>query len=511
MWNTCLISMVLYEALWAKTFGTSENDYLYGIAATPDGGIVVTGEVNDNDDIFVAKLSPLGAIQWAKTIGGQYGQTGIDIIPTSDGGYAVLAGVIGWASNWGDIGLVKLNANGDIQWAKAYGVFGQNLNESPVKFVQTPDGGFVIVGSTNSFGCTYGGLLVFKVSSDGSLVWSKVFYSGGQYGGDMPHDLINTSDGGLVIAGYSSGIYSQGDDFLIIKLSADGSVVWMRLYEAVDSDQATSILQTPEGYLLVAGSSNSFGIGEYSGPILLLSPDGNLLWAKLYRVGGTNTALVFRDAVRTSNGDFILLGHANGFGGAGSYDIVVIKISSSGALLRAQWFGGSSSDYSWFIGTTADGEYVLSGYTRSFGAGGRDILLLRVNREGDYPGCLVSWNPREGTPSFSMVCPSYGRDVSPSVVSVNPPVSTISLTSLDLCAPVEIDESEDKEGGDIICHVSSGRALFYSSAEALLEIYSPDGTRVLSYHLREGRNEIILKRGLYLWRSGTKTGKVVVR
>jgi uncharacterized delta-60 repeat protein len=152
---------------WQKTYGVSDLDEVYSFQPTSDGGYIVVGETGYGDyDIWLLKLSTAGDIEWQKTYGGSDREEVHSIQPTSDGGYIVAGSTSSFGEGWYDIWVLKLSPAGDIEWQKTYG-----SNYSPDEahsIQQTMDGDYIVAGETNSWGAG-GEIWVLKLLANGDI------------------------------------------------------------------------------------------------------------------------------------------------------------------------------------------------------------------------------------------------------------------------------------------------------------------------------------------------------
>jgi uncharacterized delta-60 repeat protein len=201
---------------WNKTYGGSEDDQAYSIQQTNDGGYLVAGYTESFGagvvDSWILKLSSVGDIEWQRTYGLGGGDRAYSIQQTNDGGY-IVAGL-----GSGDILVLKLDSDGTIEWQKTYG---GPLWDEAHSIQKTNDGGYIVAGYTESFGAGNGDIWVLKLTSDGTIEWQKTY---GGYNGDEAHTIHQTSDGGYIVAG-STDSYGAGErDFLVLKLSSNGDI-----------------------------------------------------------------------------------------------------------------------------------------------------------------------------------------------------------------------------------------------------------------------------------------------
>jgi len=253
-------------------------------------------------------------------------------------------------------------------------VFGGEFHDQAYSIQQTTDGGYIVAGYTNSFGSDLQDVYILKLNSDGSLAWQKTL---GGSKDDCAYSIQQTTDGGYIVAGYTNSFGSGGYDVYILKLNSNGTLVWQKTFGGGLDDKAYSIQKTTDGGYIVAGYTNSFGSGGYDVYVLKINSDGSLAWQKTF--GGTD-----RDEAhsiqQTTDGGYIVAGYTDSFG-AGGYDVYVLKLNSDGSLAWQKTYGGNGYDKAYSIQQTTDGGFIVAGYTESFGAGG-DVYILKLNSGG---------------------------------------------------------------------------------------------------------------------------------
>jgi uncharacterized delta-60 repeat protein len=259
---------------WAKTYGGTNYDYAYSVQQTSDGGYIMTGGTASfgagNWDVWLIKTDANGNLQWAKTYGGTDDDYAYSVQQTSDGGY-ILAGVTSsfGAGSW-HIWLIKTDAFGNLQWAKTYGVTGSDYAYS-VK--QTSDGGYILAGLTYSFGAGDDDIFLIKTDANGNIIWAKTY---GGPGYDEDFSVQQTSDGGYIAAGYTRSFGAGWDDIFLIKTDANGNLQWAKTYGGTDGDYAYSVQQTSDGGYIVAGYTSSFGAGGSDFFLIKTDANGNI-------------------------------------------------------------------------------------------------------------------------------------------------------------------------------------------------------------------------------------------
>ncbi|MFC2168212.1 CFI-box-CTERM domain-containing protein, partial [Acidobacteriota bacterium] len=207
---------------WSKSYGGNESDNAYSIQQTNDGGYIVAGITTSfgagSSDIWIFKLASDGEIEWQKTYGGSENEFARFIQQTNDGGYIVAGYTSSFGAGLADFWVLKLFSNGEIEWHK---IFGGEKNDFAHSIQQTFEGGYVVAGETKSFGIGDKDIWILKLNVLGDIEWQKT-YGGSQT--DVASSIQQTSDGGYIVAG-STNTYGSGKrDFLILKLFSNGNI-----------------------------------------------------------------------------------------------------------------------------------------------------------------------------------------------------------------------------------------------------------------------------------------------
>jgi hypothetical protein len=320
--------------VWQLALGGSELEYCYGMSPTADGGCILIGNTNSNDgdvtgnhgdfDIWVTKVSPSGALEWQRALGGTGYENAQKIIQTSDGGYVFAGGCLshdGDASGnpWeGSLWVVKLDADGALVWQHFYG--GTN-GAGAGGLRQTADGGYIVAGGTNS---TDGDVSepigdwdvwLLKLDALGTLEWEH------SYGGslqDVSRDVELTADGGYLlytqtysIDGDVTGRTGVDQDIWVVKVDSLGNLVWENALGGNGDDFCWNgnISSTTDGGSILIGvvNSNDGDVGNYYGGddawVVKLNGLGDVVWERAY--GGTNAELP-GSIQQTGDGGYIM-------------------------------------------------------------------------------------------------------------------------------------------------------------------------------------------------------------
>ena len=245
---------------WNKTYGGVGNDQPYWVVQTSDGGYALSGFTNSsgagNNDAWLVKTDAAGNMQWNMTYGGANSDVGYSVVQTSDGGYAITGVTNSFGAGSNDVYLVKTNSSGAMLWNKTYGGTG---SEYAYTIVQSSDGGYAVVGQTSSFGA--GGIDVYLVKTDsaGIMQWSKTF---GGTGADYGNHMVQTTDGGYAICGMTLSFGAGSYDVYFVKTDTTGNMQWNKTYGGTLADLGYSVIQTSDGGYAIAGYTGSFGAGK---------------------------------------------------------------------------------------------------------------------------------------------------------------------------------------------------------------------------------------------------------
>ena len=317
--------------------------------------------------------------QWARTYGGWNDDTGFWVIEqkASEGyvlGYATFTFDAG-GTEFGDIWIFDLTSNGKIEWQRTYGGPDEELLYGGIK--ETQDGGYIVAGFTKSFGPGQHDFWILKLASNGNIEWQYA------YGGsdmDFPYSVQITSDGGYIVAGTTYSFGAGDGDFWILKLTSSGKIEWQKTYGGPLDERAKSILLTEDGGYIVSGYTDSFGSGESDYWILKLTSSGDIEWQRTY--GGRSSEYPTRTFDRTSDGGYIVAGWSGSFSDERSR-IWILKLTSSGDIRWQRTDYGSLADWGGQIQETSDGGYIVAAKTESFGAGFYSGWILKLKSNGD--------------------------------------------------------------------------------------------------------------------------------
>jgi len=373
--------------LWDKTFDAVGNERGQAIDITMDGGYIIAGRVSGSQNhTWIIRTDVNGEIVWTKTIGENtwWDETPYSIQATTDGGFIIAGSNMAPDTSSTDFWLLKLDQNGEINWSKTYG---GNNDELGIHVQETADGGFIIVGSTRSFGAGARDLYLIKTDSNGNLIWDRT------YGGvcdDYGIEVQQSTDNGYIITGgtrsFSTNPCFGEFDLWLIKTDGVGDNVWTKIFNVGSRDIGNSVKQTEDNGYVVAGYSGSPWY-DGAGDVLFIKTDenGNEIWNTLISKGFKDIGSSLQV---TYDGGFIIAGSANNAVNLFD-DALLIKIMGIGTIILStplggeNWKGGTQQVITWTIENV---EFINIEYSTNAGNTWEPPIVTNYDATlGSYP------------------------------------------------------------------------------------------------------------------------------
>jgi len=261
------------EVEWIQIYDLMTKDKAESVIQTNDGGFVLGGysaAYGGYWNAWLLKFDASGNREWIKVYGGSSNDHLFAVIPTTDGGYAFIGDTMSSGEGLNDIWLVKTDAKGKLLWNQTYGGVGVDRAYS---VIQLTNGGFIIFGTTSSYGAGEFDAWVLQTDAKGILQWNHT------YGGtlhDNAYTGIQTTDGGFLLAGTTRAIGERREDLdlLMVKLDTNGVLQWNQTYGGEQDDEAWSVIQTTDGGFALAGRTRSYEAIRWDAWLVKTDPIG---------------------------------------------------------------------------------------------------------------------------------------------------------------------------------------------------------------------------------------------
>jgi len=366
-----------------KIFGDTNKNILSDVIATSDGGFIFTGynSFGSRKDVLVIKLDSDLNTEWSKTYGASNQNTGNSIIETNDGGFIVVGGTSLYGEGFNGAWVLKIDNFGEIIWQHVYGSSG---SDTAYKIIQNSDGDYIIAGVSTSFTSGSTVLWVLKLDADGKIIWQNG-YPDENYDMVFSVSLSYTSDETFLIAAGISEFFTSGSaDFWFMEIDSSGSLLWPRRIQGELADVSRSIVSLGDQGFIVAGDTASSGAGGKDAWIIKYDNENAIEWQKTYGDTGNELATVI---CPTSDGGFIVAGSTTS-SSKGAKDVWFAQLDNNGNILWQKTFGGEKDDVITSLITTADGGFLAAGYTSSFDARNTDFWAFKINNQFEFEQCL---------------------------------------------------------------------------------------------------------------------------
>jgi hypothetical protein len=371
------------DSLWIRHDGGFLNDNGYACRQLPGGDVIIAGSTFSfgagDYDMYLVRLDSTGNMIWNMTYGGADTDCGYDLLPLAGSSVAAVGSTKSFGHGKRDIYLVKINSSdGSLIWSKTYGGV---EDDDGCSIRSTLDNGFVICGTTNSFG---GGSNIYLIRTDslGDTLWTRSY---GGPAGETGGAVRTLSDGGFIIVG-STGSYGVGySSVYLIRVNQSGDTLWTATYGGSRADMGYDVQPTSDNGFIIAGTTAPAGQSYYDAYLVKTDSLGHLEWEKNY--GGAYEDRAYSVAV-AGDGGYVFTGTSESSGGRQT-DIFLVKTDPVGNAEWSRAYGGMLSDFGRGLAITPQSDFLISGYSYTDTYGGSDIVLLKVRGEGGTP---ADWN-----------------------------------------------------------------------------------------------------------------------
>ncbi|MBI4648318.1 MAG: T9SS type A sorting domain-containing protein [Bacteroidia bacterium] len=306
-------------------------------------------------------------ITFEKTFGGPSSDEGYSVQQTNDNGYIIVGTTMSFGIG-GDIYLIKTDENGDNLWTKTYG---ENYYDIGYSIQQTVDGGYIIGGFKGVFDPYSDGLgdiFIIKTDSLGNTLWTKTW---GDSLGDYAYSIKQTLDKGYIVTGVNNAIIISGGNptAYLTKLDSSGNILWTKTY---DYSAGFSVLQTYDGGYILTGTNNKVYLirtNSIGDSIWTKTINSNLFYGRGYSI------------IQAIDSNFVITGQI--YEPGGENELFLCKVDINGNVIWSKSYGGSNYEWGRSVYQCNDNGYIIVGTTHSFGNSASSIWILRTDENGD--------------------------------------------------------------------------------------------------------------------------------
>lgn len=375
-----------------STYGGNGYDVGYDIKQTLDKGYIITGSTSSfgqgNTDMYLLKLDSMGVKKFETSFGGVSNEVGMSVIQLLDSSYVIA----GFTSSTGvggyDIFLVKIDKTGSLLWQKTIGGTDWDFAYS---MQATADGGFIIAGTTYSYGRGNADGYIVKTDANGNVVWQKTY---GNKKDDEFKSVIQTADLNYALVGYTKSYNDSLGDAWLFKIDQTGDSLKSFSYNFGLEDGFNDLKELPSGEIITAGYltfNNSqkrdgiFNKIDLNGVINIQTIDGQANTDEIfYKVGTSNSSF----------GVYTVLGNSHENGSSFKLEVKLLLLNSSGNYVNGGAIGGSLDDecFSYCLTNEKSKGYAAIGYTKSYNSILTDCYLIKYDSLLSFGTSIIGIN-----------------------------------------------------------------------------------------------------------------------
>lgn len=387
-WLLSLICLWLSGLLWAqptytRTYGGPADEHALALTPTRDGGYALAGFTfsygQGRSDVWVMKVNAYGQEIWRQYLGGPDFDWANDLVETRDGNLVVAGYQRDSLTRKRNAWVFQLNRHGELMWSQVYG--GEQGDEAKA-ITQTSDGGFAVIGYSHSFSRGKSDMWLLRLNAVGAELWQQHY---GTRWEEKAYCIHETPDEGFLLGGYQSRNDDNRADQLIVRVDRNGDGIWRRVIPAPGNGLVEAVTISPEGNYLAVGWGYRDSL-TLQGTLVELTPGGRILRENDFGGPGKQA---FYDFVPVPQGGYIAVGQTESQTQPG--EIWLMRFDPRGQALWETRTRGPREDYGHAVVPTADGGFLIAGGTKSLGAGGADICLLKTDRQGRFDASTVAF------------------------------------------------------------------------------------------------------------------------
>ncbi|MBP6312708.1 MAG: T9SS type A sorting domain-containing protein, partial [Flavobacteriales bacterium] len=387
------------QVTWKRTFGGLGDDQGMSIRALADDGAIFCGSTGSfgvgGGDVYLVRLDINGSIVWSRTIGGPGVEVGSQVLVLNDGGFLVIGTTNSNGAGGYDGFATRLTPDGDILWQHTYGTSEWDFFYGGDLF----DDGFYFAGRTFGYGSTSGDYWVVKVDLQGNEIWNNSY---GQDGAEEARSLLCTPTGDCIVAG-TADLDSPNSTSVIFRVNQSGQQLWATELGVEGQEVARDVASIASGGYVLAG----YNVGLDSTKRMFMgkvSEDGAVDWVRNVSSGGNDWEA--NGVMELPDGNILVAGYTKEYG-AGDKDFSLLFLDPDGYFISGPTYGGGQADEAYSVDLTSDGGYYLVGSTESYGPGTEAVYVIRSDGDTLNGVTVVNYDPVsvqdiEGDPTISI-------------------------------------------------------------------------------------------------------------
>ena len=426
------------QVKFQKILGRNSFDTSGEVVLETDSSFYMSGTTTTmatGYDMCVTKFNKFGDTIWSKNYGGTGLEYGGLIKKAHDGNFLCVGQTLSFGSGNYDTYIVKINPLGDTLWTKAVG---SPLIDLVTRCIILPNDDFILLSSLDSTGFGNNDVQFIKMDANGNVLWNRLYDA---FNDNEITDILQSSDSGFILTG-STNSFGAGDyDSFVIKVDSLGNLSWAKTYGGILGEGSFHIVKSSNGYA-ITGNIKSFGQGGSDVYLLKLDLNGNIVWAKTY---GTSTDETSTGIALSNDNGFAISGNY-GLTTGSNIDVILLKADSLGNLLWTKKYGSASLDFGGNLIQTADNGYFIPGSSISFTSTYYSDYFIKTDSLGNS-GCYennLSLITMDITSLLSITNPTPNVYSDPSIVAINTQtiISSDGLIESTLCFTTDVKETE---------------------------------------------------------------------
>lgn len=311
---------------------------------------------------------------FSKSFGRDYVDIARSVLQTSDGEFIIAGLSDRFGESEYDIWLIKLYKNGEEDWNEIYGT---RKNDGAYSICETEEKNYIIVGFTEKRKNNRD-VGIIKINKFGIREWAKTV---GGNKNDECYSIQPVNRNEYILVGYTESFGAGGKDVWVIVIDDTGDKNWGRVYGGNQDDVGYSIFKTFDAGFIICGYTESFDVKNKDIWIIRLDKYRDKRWTKKF--GGEKDDVGY-SILQTPDEDYIIAGYTESYG-AGGKDVWIIKLDKNGEKVWDKTFGYQYNDCAYTIQPTKDNGYIIAGYTETSKSGDSDYWIIKIDSEGKFP------------------------------------------------------------------------------------------------------------------------------